>query len=115
MWEEDSALIEFFGNAPQWRIIDFLMENRLQDYTKKEIAEGAKVSGASLYNHWKYLEKNNIIKVTRTVGRVRLYQLDEGQVIVKQLKQICIVLMKKAADEAEEEIMVKAKAGKRKH
>jgi len=112
MDEDKSVLIEFFGNAPNWRMIDFLMENCLQDFTKKDIARGAKVSGASLYNHWKELEKNNVIKVTRTIGRVRLYQLDGREPIVKQLRQICMVLMRKAADEAEEEIMVKAKAGK---
>jgi DNA-binding transcriptional ArsR family regulator len=111
MKEEPSIFIEFFGDKPVFRIIDFLLENRLQDFTKSEIAKGAGVSWASLFNHWKTLEKYGIVKVTRTVGKVRLYQLDEGGKVVQSLKQICLVLIKHAAEEAcKEEMVVKARA-----
>jgi len=110
MKEEPTLFREFFGDTPRFRIIDFLLDNRLSAFTKKEIAEGAEVSWASLFNHWETLEKNGIVKVVRTVGRVKLYQLDESAPVVKQLMNIDLMLMKKAADAAEEEASMKVKA-----
>jgi DNA-binding transcriptional ArsR family regulator len=114
--EEPSLFLKFFGNTPKLRIIDFLIDNRLQNFTKSEIAKGAKISWASLFNHWKELEVDGIVKVVRTVGRVKLYQLDERAPVVQQLMGIDLALIKKAADEAEEEasLKVKARAGTKK-
>ena len=69
-----------------FRVIDFLFEHRLEDFTKTDIAKGAEVSWASLFNHWDELEKHKIVKVTRKIGRVKLYQLNESEPIVKELK-----------------------------
>lgn len=102
-----SLFLEFFGGTPKFRMIDFLLDNPFIGYTKKEIAEGSKVSWASLFNHWESLEKNCVVKVVRTVGRVRLYQLNDGSPVVKQLKQMDLALMKQAADEAEDEASMK--------
>lgn len=110
---EQSLFLEFFGDTPRFRIMDFLLDNRLMSYTKKEIAEGAGVSWASLFNHWEELEKNGVVKVARKVGRVRLYQLDDSSPIVRQLRQIEWVLINRAADEAEEEASLKVRARQR--
>ena len=98
----DSLLTGFFGNSPLIRIMDFLLENRLRDFTKKEISEGSGVSWTALYQHWKKLEEKNIVKVTRKIGRIRLYQLNEGEPLVEDIKRIEMELMRKAADEASE-------------
>ncbi len=103
MEEEKSVFLEFFGDAPMFKIIDFLFEHRLEDFTKTEIAKGADISWATLFNYWNELEKHKMVKVTRIVGRARLYQLNEGEPIVKALKKMELELMKQAADEAEEE------------
>lgn len=95
--EEESAFIEFFGKSPQFRIIDFLLENRLRDFTKTDIARGAGISWASLFNHWEALEKNGIVKPSRTVGNIVLYQLDENSPIVKQLRKMELLLIKNCA------------------
>ena len=108
--EENSLFLQFFGDTPRFRMIDFLLDNRLMAYTKKEIAQGALVSWASLFNHWGELEKNGVVKVVRTIGRVRLYQLDDSSPVVKQLKQIDFALIKKAAGAAEEEASMKVRA-----
>lgn len=108
MDEEKSAFLQFFGDSAQFRIIDFLLENRLHDFTKTEIARGAGISWASLFNHWDELEKNKIVKATRAVGKVRLFQLDEGSVLVKQLRKMELLLIKNAADEEEVKAIVSA-------
>ncbi len=113
---EPSLFIEFFGSTPKFRMMNFLLDNPFVGYTKTEIAEGAEVSWASLFNHWEALEKGGIVKVVRTIGRVKLYQLNDSSPVVKQLKKIDFALIKQAADEAEEEasMKVKARAGTKK-
>ena len=105
---EKSLFITFFGDSPTFKVIDFLLENRLQDFTKTEIAKGALVSIATLFKYWNELETNNIVKVTRQVGRIKLYQLNESEPIVKELKHMEMVLMKRAADIEEEKMKITA-------
>ncbi len=109
---EKSLFLEFFGDTPRFKVIDFLLENRLSDFTKTEIAKGADVSWASLFNHWNNLEKNGIVKVTRTVGRVKLYQLDESNQIVKLLKDAEMKLIEQQANAEEEKAAMKVRARK---
>ena len=62
---EKSLLIQFIGDNPATRIIDFLIENKGMDYSKSEIAEGARISRAALFKHWNKIEKFNLIKITK--------------------------------------------------
>ncbi|VVB66105.1 Uncharacterised protein [Candidatus Gugararchaeum adminiculabundum] len=110
---EKSFFLEFFGDTPFYRVIDFLLEHRLEDFTKTEIAKQSDVSWATLYNHWDRLEEFNMVKVTRKVGNVSLYQLNQQEPIVKQLMQMELMLIKEHADKAEEKMKVKAIAKRR--
>jgi len=108
--EEKSLFLQFFGDSARFRMIDFLLENRLRDFTKTEIAQGAQISWASLFNHWEKLEQDGMVKVTRSVGRVKLYQLNDRSPVVQQLKNIELALIKAAADEEEDAVSMKVKA-----
>ena len=107
---EKSLFLKFFGDKPKFRIIDFLLDNRLQDFTKTEIAEGAGLSWASLFSHWNDMESKRIVKLTRKVGRAKLYQLNEKSPLVMLLANIEMTLIKEAADQAEEGISMKVRA-----
>ena len=104
---ERSLFLQFFGDKPKFRIIDYLLENRLQDFTKTEIAKGAGLSWASLFAHWDDMESKKIVKLTRTVGRAKLYQLNEKSHLVMLLTDIEMTLIKESADAAEEEVVMK--------
>ena len=106
-----SLFLQFIGDKPKWRVIDFLLENRLRDFTKTEIAKGANLSWASLYQHWGDIERKRIVKLTRVVGRAKLYQLNEKSPLVVLLKNIEATLISEAADAAEEEAVMKVNAG----
>jgi predicted transcriptional regulator len=110
--ENKSLFLEFFGGSPTFKVIDFLLEHRLEDFTKTEIAKGADVSWATLFKCWDELEKYKIVKLIRVVGRARLYQLNESSPIVKELKAMELALIKQAADEEEEKVKMKIKARK---
>jgi DNA-binding transcriptional ArsR family regulator len=108
--EKNSLFLQFFGDSARFRMIDFLLENRLSGFTKTEIAAGAGISWASLFNHWEKLEQDGMVKVTRKVGRVRLYQLNDRSPVVQQLKNIEMALIKAAADEEEDAVSMKVRA-----
>ncbi len=86
--EEKSLLIEYLGDSPRLRIIDFLIENRLFDYSKKQITEGAGISKLTFYKYWEGLEKAGIVNVTRSFGKAKLYQLNQQNPVVKKLMEI---------------------------
>lgn len=93
--EEETVLVEFFGDYPIIRIIDFLLENRGFDYSKSEIAENSEIGIATLHQLWDKLEKFGIVKETRKYGNTRLYMLNEENTFVKILKSMAVNLAKK--------------------
>lgn len=94
--ENKSLLIRLTGDAPLFRIIDFLVDNKGLDFTKKDIAIGAGISKASLFNYWSELEKNNLIRVTRTFGKTRLYMLNAESPIIKKILELELTLIKQS-------------------
>ncbi len=92
---EKSLLIKFLGENPVFRIMDFLIENKGLDATKKEIIEGAGISRASLFNCWKQLEEQEIVIIKRKFGKTKLYTLNSSNPIVKKLLELELVLIGK--------------------
>ncbi len=89
---ENSVLIEYLGDHPIIKIIDFLIENRLFDYSKKQIAENAGIGRVTLFKYWERLEEIGIVKVTRKFGKTKLYKLNEGNEVVKKLIELELAL-----------------------
>lgn len=96
--EEKSLLIRFLGENPMFKIVDFLIENKGTDLSKKEVIEGAGISRASLFNHWEQLEKQEIVIITRKFGNTKLYTLNSKNPIVKKLLELESVLIAKSLD-----------------
>ncbi len=59
MKSEKSLLLQLTGDMPLFRIVDFLVDKKGMDFTKKDIAEGAQIARASLFNYWPELETRN--------------------------------------------------------
>lgn len=81
----DSLFINFFGDYPIIRVLDFLLEERPLDYTKKEIAEQAEIGLSTLHTFWNRLEELEIVKETRKIDKAILYTLNRDSELVKQL------------------------------
>ena len=93
-----SLLIKFLGGNPVFKIIDFLIENKGMDVTKKELIEGAGISRAALFKYWERIEQQEIVIVTRKFGKTKLYTLNSKNPIVKKLLELESVLIGKALD-----------------
>lgn len=98
MANEKSVLIEFFGDYPLIRILDFLIENRGFDYSKTEISKGAGVSWGSLYKLWNKIEQLDMVTRTRSFGKTRLYKLNEKNLFVKRILRLELDLIKHYAE-----------------
>lgn len=105
-----SVLLEFFVASPLLRITDFLMDNYLYDYSKKQVAEGAGISRPVLFKHWKTLEKYKIVLPTRKFGKTTLYRLNNKNELIKSIKGFELALIKESSKKIEEETMQKAVA-----
>ena len=95
---EKSLLIKFLGENPVFKIVDFLIENKGMDLSKKDIIEGAGISKATLFNYWEQIEEQGIVMVTRKFGKTKLYTLNSRSSIVKKLLELESLFISKALD-----------------
>ncbi|HLC85512.1 MAG TPA: hypothetical protein VJH22_07000 [Candidatus Nanoarchaeia archaeon] len=91
-----SLFSSFTGDTPLFKIIDFLVDNKGLDFTKKDIAEGADISRASLFEYWPQLERNDVVKPTRKFGKTVLYTLNNASPITKKILELEAVLIRQA-------------------
>jgi hypothetical protein len=98
MANEKSALIDFFGDYPLIKILDFLIENRGFDYSKTEISKGARVSWGSLYGLWNKIERLGMVIPIRSFGKTKLYRLNEKNLFVKRILRLELDLIKHYAE-----------------
>jgi DNA-binding transcriptional ArsR family regulator len=105
-----SILLETIGDTTENRIIDFLIEGRGLDYTKKDIADNCGISRPTLYKILPKLTKQGIVKPTRIIGRVQLYSLNTENEKVKVLLKLEEFLLKKSFEEisGKQKIMIRA-------
>jgi len=102
---ELSSFVLVMGNTPFIRVVDFFLENRPFDYSKTDIAKNAEVGWSTLHGIWKILEKAKIVKQTRTVGKSKMFKLNEENPIVGKL----VELDAKISDMFANEIIQKSK------
>ncbi len=91
--EEKPLLLEYFGDTPLLRIIDFLLENRLFDYSKKQIIDETRLSKITFYKYWSRLVDLKIVEPTRSFGKTVLYKLSEKNPLVKKIKELELELI----------------------
>lgn len=93
-----SLLLQLTGEMPLFKIIDFLIENKGLDLSKKDIINGANISRAALFKYWNEIEKNNLVKITRKFGKTKLYTLNNESLIVKRILDLEKVLISQALE-----------------
>ncbi|HLD77624.1 MAG TPA: hypothetical protein VJB16_01210, partial [archaeon] len=66
---KSSVFIDFMGDSPTVRIIDFLVGNLPIDASKEEIIRATGISRTSFFAVWERFERYGVVKRTRIVGR----------------------------------------------
>jgi hypothetical protein len=86
---EETLFLKAFGiKSPVLRILDFLMDNKAYDYSKTDIAKGARISRTTLSSAWENLEKPGLVIETRGVGRAKMYKLNLKHPVVKKFIEL---------------------------
>jgi hypothetical protein len=104
--KEKSIFVEFLGDTPLTRILDFLIEMRPFETTKEEIIRETGVSRNSFFRIWKKIEGYGIVTPTRQIGKSTMYVLNDESEIVQQLLRLELILGKMAMELEKKPILV---------
>lgn len=94
--ENKSVFLETFGDTPQLRVLDFLIDNYVFDYPMTEIARESNVSYNSIILFFPHMIKSGIIVKTRKIGKSDYYKLNTKNDFVKNLIKLDWALTKGA-------------------
>src|SRR3989344_6772 len=99
MNKSKSAFVKVLGNTPYIRVLDFLLtEGRILEYSLTDISKHTDVSWSTLHQVWPSFEELGIVVMTRTVGRSKLYKLNEENPLVKILIKSDFLISKSFMD-----------------
>ena len=85
---EKSLFIEFMGDSPTIRVMDYFLTMGELDFSITDMAENAGIGRATLYRIWDNLIKNEIIVHTRDIGKAKLFKLNTENSKIKKLIEI---------------------------
>ena len=97
-----TAFLEFLGDAPNTRLLDFLITGREFDYSLTDLAENAGIGWSTLHRILPKLENQKIIVKTREVGKAKLYKLNQKNEEVQKLIALYDALLQKQLNQAQE-------------
>ena len=83
--ENKSIFLECFGDTPQLRVFDFLIDNYFFDYPMTEIARESNVSYNSLKMFFPKLVETGILVKTRRIGKSDYFKFNTENTFVKNL------------------------------
>lgn len=92
--ENRSLFLEQFGDTPQLRVLDFLIDNHMFDFPMTEIARGSEVSYNSLKLFFPNLIKSGILVKTRKIGKSDYYKLNIENPFIKNLIKLDWIITK---------------------
>ena len=85
--EEESLFLEYVGDNPRMRLLQYLIEGRDFDYTLTDMLH-ANISWGTLNTLFRILLRLGIIIKTRKIGRATLYKLNKENAVAKQFVQL---------------------------
>lgn len=83
--ENKSIFLENFGDTPQLRVLDFLIDNHFFDFPMTEIARESNVSYNSIKSFFQKFVESGILVKTRKVGKSDYYKMNLENSFVKNL------------------------------
>ena len=97
--ELKSVFVEYFGDSPYIRVLDFMIDGQMFDYNMTEVARSAGVGWGSFTKIWAFLLEKKLIIQTRTIGNAKLFRLNKENPIVQKLIKVDWEITKLATEE----------------
>ncbi len=101
--ENKSLFLEQFGDTPQLRVLDFLIDNHFFDFPLTEIARESNVSYNSLKVFFPNFINSGIVYKTRRIGKSDYYKLNMKNPFIASLIKLDWILTKRNALPEEQE------------
>ncbi len=83
--KDEPIFIRVLGDTPKVRILNYLIRVRGLDFSMSDIARNSNVGWATLNRLWKDFQQLKIVIPTRTVGKAKLFTLNENNPAVRKL------------------------------
>jgi len=93
--ENSSFFLQSFGDTPQLRVLDFLIENHFFDYPITEIARESNVSYNSLKSFFQKFVSSGILIKTRKVGKSDYFKMNLNNPFMSNLIKLDWILTKR--------------------
>jgi len=98
---EESIFLDYVGDNPRMRILQYLIEGRDFDYTLTDLLHAGVSWGTLNMLVPKLLELEIVVK-TRKIGRATLYKINRNNLAAKQLTELYDKLLLVKLNELEE-------------
>jgi DNA-binding transcriptional ArsR family regulator len=72
----DGVLSKVFSSRAVSQIMDFFLDHKEFDYSPGEIAKKTGLSFRTIFRELPYLEKNQLIYISRKIGKTSMYRLN---------------------------------------
>jgi|SRR3989344_8002863 len=105
--KEVSIFLDYVGDSPRMRVLQYLIEGREFDYTLTDMLNAGVSWGTLNTLIPKFLELKIIVK-TRKIGRATLYKINKDNVLVKQLIGLYERLIMESLDSMKRKIEIPA-------
>lgn len=92
--QNDSLLLKILGKSPELRIIDFLLDNILSDFSAKEIMKNTCMGKVTFYKTYRKLLKYDIIKIEKKVRKTNYYMLNGKSEIGRKIMELDMEICK---------------------
>lgn len=93
--EDKSLFLKQFGDTPQLRVLDFLIENHFFDFPMTEIARESNVSYNSIKLFFPHFIKSGLVIKTRKIGKSDYYKLNLKNSFVVNLIRLDWIMIKR--------------------
>ena len=84
MTKEQSIFLDYVGDTPRMRVLQYFIEGREFDYMLTDLLN-AQVSWGTLNSLIPLLAKKRVIIKTRKIGRATLYKINQESFVAQQL------------------------------
>jgi hypothetical protein len=99
--EYEGVLSNVFSSRAVSQIMDFFLDHKEFDYSPGEIARKTGLSFRTIFRELPYLEKNQLIYISRKIGKTNMYRLNTDLQAVTFLEKFVFVMSQLHINEPE--------------
>ena len=96
MEKEKTIFLQYMGDSPKTRILDFLINGRMFDYNLTDIANKSGVSWSTFKRVWPSFILQGLVEHTRDIGNAKLFKLNFENPIIEKVLELREQILKEA-------------------